>query len=705
MKRTFIAIAMFMLSLGMMAVPAKRGQWKTIKLADGTEVKAELRGDERVNYWQTEDGRRFVRNTATDRYEVADLDALKQKALERQATVKLDNGRKNAPAASSATRAGSDYTGEKKGLVIMVEFPDMPFTHGTPELYQRILNEEDYSDPSLGFVGSVSDYFRDQSNGVFNLTFDVAGPVMMPECYAAYGGDTPSQDANIGDMLRYALNAVDGEIDYSKYDWDGDGQVEQVFFIYAGLGQANGGDDNTIWPHKSAVANEDWTDYLVFDGVRVFDYACSCELQPVYTVQDGQTVITDTHIDGVGTICHEFSHCLGLADLYDTDYSGGYGMGPWDLMCSGSYNDNGFRPACYTGFERMQIGWEQPIELTSDTEVTAMKSLAENGRFYIVRNDANADEYYVLENRQPVGRWDAGLPGRGLLAVHVDYNAAAWANNTPNNDPNHQRCTVIPADGVANDYTAATDVYPYGGNNSLTNDSRPAASVYTKNTDGTFYMNKPITGITQNEDGTVNFAFTVMDTTPLFYESFDGCTGRGGNDGSFIGIGSSLGKGSLNTDNDGWTGEGGGASQCAMFTGQATTPTFNIAGQAELTFMAAPLTSGVTEPVINIAVNGNATLSGTQASMTLGRFTSYSAEIEGNGPVSITFSSNATFFLDEVRVSGNTATGITNLVVPGINAKAADNRIYTIDGRYVGTDVNKLSKGLYIRNGEKFIKR
>lgn len=707
MKKTFTLIALTLAAVCAMAVPAKRGQWRTVTLVDGSKVRVELRGDEFLNYWQAEDGRRFVRNAATDRYVVADMMALKEKAEALRKEAMPSTGRSQAPR-RGATQAASPYTGDKKGLVILIEFPDMRFTEGSAELYQRILNEPGFTDP-VGFVGSVNDYFRDQSKGQFNLTFDVAGPVMMPEGYAYYGGDSPSQDANIAEMWRYALNSVDDEVDFSKYDWNGDGQVEQVFFIYAGLGQANGGGDDTVWPHKSAVANEAGDDYLTFDGVRVFDYACSCELQPVYSVQGNQYVITGTKIDGLGTICHEFSHCLGLADLYDTDYSGGYGMNLWDLMDQGSYNGDSFHPACYTGFERMQIGWYQPVELTEATHVEGLKSIEKGGEAYLIRCDANPDEYYILENRQQSGLWDAGLPGSGLLITHVDYNETAWYNNKPNDAPDHQRCTVIPADN--NFYTSlanvAGDVWPNGDNNSLTNETSPAAEVYAKQADGSYYMNKPVTNIVQNDDGTVSFSFSVIDARPLFYESFDKCSGRGGNDGNFVNIPANLGKGTLNTDNEGWTGDGGGASQCGMFDSQATTPTFTISGQATLTFTAAALVSGVSSPTMNIAVSGNAKLSGTKADLKMGSFTRYTADIDGNGPISLTFSADTQFFLDEVKVTGNATTDIKGITLEEEAAgnKATDNRIYTIDGRYMGTDVSRLPKGLYISGGKKLVKK
>ncbi len=708
MKKTFIVSALFLLATSAMAVPAKRGQWRTITLSDGSQVRVELRGDEYMNFWQAEDGRRFVKNGSSSQFELADMTKLKERAKMLRQPKLPETAVQNAPAANGAARANSAYEGDKRGLVILIEFPNKQFTAGNVDYYNRILNEKNFTDPA-GFVGSVNDYFNDQSEGKFNLTFDVAGPVMMPENYEYYGGDSPRQDAKAAEMWRYALNAVDPDIDFSKYDWNGDGQVEQVFFIYAGLGQANGGDENTIWPHKSAVVNAMGTDYLYFDNVRVYNYACSCELQPVSGHYEGNNyVVTETKIDGLGTICHEFSHCLGLADLYDVDYSGGYGMNAWDLMDQGSYNGNGFRPACYTGAERMWIGWKQPVELTEPTDVSAMKSIENGGESYIIRNDANSDEYYILDNRQQDGRWDAGLPGKGLLITHVDYKQSAWDNNGPNTDPDHQRCTPIPADN--NFYTSTTriggDAYPYNDNNSLTNTTVPAAEVYTKNVDGSYFMNKPITNITQNADGTMSFSFSVLDTTPLFYESFDNCAGQGGNDGSFISMGTKpLGKGALNTDNTGWTGEGGGASKCALFAGEATTPEFTMNGTGTLTFNAAPLTGSVSNPTITISANGDATLGGNKANLSLGKFVSLTTDITGHGPVSITFTSEGSFFLDEVKVTGEVSTGIKNMVTFENKATGLfSNRIYSIDGRYVGTDASKLSKGLYICNGKKFVK-
>ena len=267
---------MTLAALCAMAVPAKRGQWKTVTLADGSKVRVELRGDEFINYWQAEDGRRFVRNAATAKYELADMTKLRERAQALRKSINIKGGKQNAPARSATRAASSQYTGDKKGLVILVEFPDKQFTHGDRNLYEKILNEKNYSNPDLGFVGSVSDYFREQSKGVFNLTFDVVGPVMMPKESTYYGGDTPYQDANIREMLLEALNTASTDVDFSKYDWNNDNEVEQVFFIYAGLGQANGGGDNTIWPHKSILNTQGG---ITLDGIRINTYACSCNVR------------------------------------------------------------------------------------------------------------------------------------------------------------------------------------------------------------------------------------------------------------------------------------------------------------------------------------------------------------------------------------------------------------------------------------------
>lgn len=700
MKKTLIAAAALFISLCAVAVPAKRGQWKTIRLADGTEMKAELRGDEFMTYYQSNDGRRFVKNETTGIYEPADMKALTDKAASKRAV-----GRKAGRRGPANVTIGGDhqpYEGEKKGLVVLVAFADMPFRDGhTPSLYNRILNEENFKS-EMGFVGSVRDYFRDQSYGKFLIDFDIVGPITMPKEYAYYGGNDPyarnPKSKNIGEMVETALLAADPTVDFTKYDWDGDGEVDQVFFLYAGRGEASGGDENTIWPHEWTLTGA-LGRKITLDGMTINTYACGCEMA------------TNTRIDGIGTICHEFSHCLGLPDMYDTGDGNNYGMCTWDIMDQGNYNGNSFIPSGYSGWERIYAGWKEPVELTETTSVTGMKSIEENGDVYIIRNDAHHDEYYILENRRRTG-WDSAQEGEGLLVVHVDFVPSIWASNGVNSSRyDRQHCTPIAADNRYGYANIGGDVFPYNDVNSLTNETKPAATVYNKNTDGTFFMNKPVTDITRHDDGTISFNFEILNTNNLMYESFDKCSGKGGNDGVFnnLGANKNVGQGVLSPDLEGWTySVAGGANMCAMFTGAATTPEFNINGRTKLTFRAAPLSSGSNITKLTLSAEGNATLDKTDLTMATGKFTDYTVYIDGSGPVKVTFTPGNKFFLDEIKVMGAETSGIDNIGTDNGNtpsmSKKYDNKVYTLDGRLTGNDIKNLKKGIYIVNGKKYVK-
>ncbi len=444
-----------------------------------------------MRFWQSDDGRKFVKNPDTGFFETADMQAMLNRSLAKRAP-----GR-NASTRSSNIRSNTNFTGEKKGLIILVEFSDLQFkSEHTPELYYRIANEEGFYN-NMGFQGSVKDYFKAQSYGQFVIDFDIAGPISLPESYSYYGAndrDGMEYTNRLIEFVEGACNAVDDVVDFSKYDWDGDGEVEQVYLLYAGLGEASGGDEDTIWPHE-------WDLYsaslhrLPLDGVYVNTYACSCEMASAY------------QIDGIGTICHEFSHCLGLPDMYDTNYVY-YGMDCWDVMDYGNYNGNSFIPAGYTSYERMFCGWSSPITLEDNCTVEGMGAIGDGGDTYIIYNDAYENEYYLLENRQRTG-WDAGLPNSGLLILHVDYDAIAWENNEVNNY-SVQRCTIFPADDDF-DRNVAGDIYPYEDNNRLTSLSSPAALLNNPNTNGSYFMKKNIENITKNSDGTVSFSFTNLN--------------------------------------------------------------------------------------------------------------------------------------------------------------------------------------------------
>ena len=479
------------------AVPAKPGQKRQLTLADGSTVSAQLVGDEFCHYWLAEDGRAY-RDNGNDIYQLIDKQAVSQAAkMRRQKANQQFAKRLPKRVFDGSVR---NYTGEKRGLVILVNFLNREFKNANNKaLYERIANEKNFS--YSNFKGSMYDYFYDQSDGKFELTFDVVGPVELSQEYSYYGKNIRLFNADVdihpAEMVIEALKLVDDEVDFKKYDWDGDGEVDQVYLIYAGKGEADGGTANTIWPHAYTLteAQADCNDGdgpQTLDGVTIDTYACGPELSRAGS------------IDGIGTMCHEFSHCLGYPDFYDIDYSGGQGMGEWDVMCSGCYNGDGFCPAGYTSYERWMAGWREPVELVNTQRIEDMKALTDGGNSYVIYNKGHRDEYYLLENRQQEG-WDANLPSSGLLILHVDFDQQVWADNVPNDDPKHQRMTWIPAD---NEYRyTTTDTYPNGSTNAFGPNTTPQAKLYNKNIDGTKLLDSSVEEIKKSADGTISFLF------------------------------------------------------------------------------------------------------------------------------------------------------------------------------------------------------
>lgn len=534
MKKLYLMLSMlFAFGAAANAVPAKKLQ-KVITLTNGTQVSVELRGDEYLSWWEGTDGTAY-RATADDTvFEAFDLEAQKPAAAARRA--RAEQGRVARLARVKNSLKGADdkmrglggdhitYKGVKKGLVVLVDFKNKKFADGHDlEYYKNVINGKDFSDEEEGYVGSVRDYFLAQSNGQFELDFDVVGPVTMSKNYGYYGNDGAYQkDEKVYEMIKEACDGIQDKVNLKDYDWDGDGEADQVFFLYAGLGQASGGSAGTVWPHESELRY--WPcGVLSYSTGKINTYACANELQP-------ETQGSSRYISaGIGTICHEFSHCLGFADMYDTTGGGGYGMSVFDVMDQGSYNGNGFVPCNYTAFERIYAGWVEAIELIDPATVKDMKSVSDYGRPFIMYNYKNTNEYFLLENRQNTG-WDKGLYGsNGLLIVHVNYVPSRWANNSVNSSAEKiQCCTVVNADGSRENtqYSLQGDLYPYEVkgvtmNDEFTDESEPAAKLYTKNSDNSYALGIPITNIKRSK-GSISFLVCGGDANNVIDNTFNG---------------------------------------------------------------------------------------------------------------------------------------------------------------------------------------
>ena len=763
MKKIVLTLSFIVMAIAAMAIPAKPGLWKTIKLANGTEVRVQLVGDEHCHFWQADNGTCYLERNGA--YVVADKAKLtKHGQLRRAKAAKAQLNRLKKVAKKGPRKVGgatgNDYTGKKKGIIILVNFKSQSFKEGHDQaLYNSIANEVGFTNAD-GFKGSVHDYFLAQSGGLFDLTFDVVGPVQMENVSSYYGAnDEWDNDQRAHEMVIEACKGVDKDVNFKDYDWDGDGEVDQVFVLYNGLGEAAGGSSNTVYPHEFALSgynyiddNGKFIDYrLHLDGVTIDTYACSSEL----TINS----LSKTVIDGIGTICHEFSHCLGFPDLYDTTYTG-FGMGDWDLMDQGSYNGGnncGMVPAGYSAYERWCAGWLEPIELTEDTEVTAMKALSEGGDAYVIYNEAHPDEYFLLENRQKTG-WDAELPGKGLLVIHADYDEEIWSWNIVNvkitksnyeecygveyGDPDggplndHMRLTLVPADNKSFVYNTSGDAYPRNTLDSITNNSTPKFSLYNANTDGGKLLNRGIYNIKQNSNGTISFNFKANpyaseggggDTpeTPsgniVFHETFDKCNGSGGNDGKWIGnLGS---KEKFKPDNEGWVtyneqefdiNVSYGCDRCAKFgtssyVGMVMTPNFTLNGEGTLTVKVAPWGNGLENGLDIYYAPANISdeselVNIFNDNLTPNEWNEITLTVNGDGLNYIIFDPQKRLFIDDVlvcRPEDSGQTGITN-AVPKV--RAAGGRIYAIDGRFAGLDLNALPHGIYIIDGKKVVK-
>ena len=419
---------------------------------------------------------------------------------------------KSSQAVYKSNKVSRNYDYKKfRGLVILVEYKDRSFSRSdTYQLFDEMINKHDYdgfyslTNPTqkIEYTGSVRDYFYDNSLGMFDPHFDIVGPVKIDYSQYYIHGATYFRE-----IMNAALTAADDQVNFADYDTDNDGEVDMVFFVFAG-GGSNFGGNNTglLWPHAAELP------WLSFDNKKMGRYACSTELYG--SVSSGI-------IDGIGTICHEFSHVLGLMDEYDTDYksSGGESVDPqgWSVMSSGSYMNNSRTPVGYSLFQRYQSGFSVPKTITEAGEYT-LKSLAETGEGYRI-NSGGQNEYFLLENRQK-SKWDAYLPGTGMLAFRVDStNVEVWSNNTINCNPKHNYYELLRATPQPNDYNGIDDSegdpFPGSGNvTELTNDTEPSLRTWTS-----LPSNIVLKGIAET-DGIISFT-AETEVTPTSIEDFE----------------------------------------------------------------------------------------------------------------------------------------------------------------------------------------
>ena len=525
-----------------------------VRQADGTTITVILRGDEHINWYTTLDGVLLVQAADNNYYvgkvtkdgrliatqqlahEAAWRSNAERNLIDKQDKDKFytyvskvaeqsENSCNNRPL-TRITVDSSDggvpyfpHTGSPKALVILAEFSDTTFTiqNTTRVFTDYLMNEGHFSETAYAqnknYKG-VRGYFKDCSYGKFTPTFDVVGPVKLPKPQTVYGaGRNDRPDL----LLEDACSAVDNIVNFSQYDANGDGLVDLVYIIYAGhSANISGNKETDIWPKSGTISIS-----KTFDGKSIGRYGVSNELAG----RENKKKEKET-INGIGLFCHEFSHTLGLPDIYalpgtpaaDQDNQG---MEYWDLMDGGTEVQGGRVPSPYLAWEREAMGWMTIDELTSDQQVTDLKSLENGGKAYKILNKNVANEFIVLQSIQQGGwyqGWTKTQIPKGLLAYRISYPYdKVNIFDFPNNDLGKPRVIVIPADGeVLSAMNSGGDFNKYITN--LTNDLYPLG---IKNSINEFKMYDgsklkcKIINITQNDaNKTVSFKF-IADATGI----------------------------------------------------------------------------------------------------------------------------------------------------------------------------------------------
>lgn len=431
--RHFSIFCFLAFTLTILAVPAKQGVF-TRTQADGTTIELRQYGDEYFHYltdiegnWVEEKDGMYVR-------------------CEQLSDDQIQERRLRSPRLQANRRRIGGLNIAPRGLVILANFANLSFqSENTREAFDEMHNGDDYI--FNGATGSCRQYFIDQSGGQYSPSFDVVGPVTLSQPYNYYGAnDRQGNDLRPEEMIVEACQLAKAEnpdINFSVYDNDKDGFVDFVYVIYAGHNEAEGAAANTVWPHNYYVYSATGK-ICDIDGVRIDNYACSSELRN----SSGTTRC------GIGTFCHEFSHVLGLPDLYATTSSAIHKtMGDWDILDSGPYNNRGRTPPAYSAYERFFMGWLKPVILTERGDFT-LEDIQTSNKCYLLleKGEHNLNgvypsptDFYILENKQKT-LWNRFIPGEGLMITHIRYSRSKWDSNSVNNDANNMGVDIVEAD-------------------------------------------------------------------------------------------------------------------------------------------------------------------------------------------------------------------------------------------------------------------
>ncbi|MFA7081873.1 MAG: M6 family metalloprotease domain-containing protein, partial [Bacteroidales bacterium] len=506
--RVFFLLTLF--HFGAFAAPADKTQTFSKKQANGKTITYTLNGDEFISWLTSTDGYTLFENQRQEIvYAIKDEDGKLKKSDILASDSEYRSGEEllflssiskglfynssqlevfekiRAERYSSTQPNYIPTTGTPNFLVILVSFSDVSFNASNATKMSNQISQTNYT--TDGATGSVKDYFFDNSMGTLNANFTVVGPYTLSQNQAYYGGnDANDDDIRPQEMVAEACSLASQNINFANFDNDGDGYVDMIHVVYAGRGEHNGGGANAIWAHSWAIPSAP-----LFNGVRAYKYSCSNELRTI------------TEIDGIGTICHEMGHVLGLPDFYDTDYSGTGGqaitLDSWDLMSSGNYNNQAKTPPYLSALERHILGWLNPIILTNNNTPCTLPAISDSNKAYKVNLTTN--EFFIFEHRNKK-KWDQYTPTKGMLVFHGDNTLInQWINsrvNKINTNPTSRGFFIIPAYGDSTNNTSLSTTFPGSQNVTSFTGSKLKNSTPT---------GKSLINIAYGQDSVLNFNY------------------------------------------------------------------------------------------------------------------------------------------------------------------------------------------------------
>lgn len=506
---------------------------RTVTLQSGEQVTVRIVGDENLHFLVANDGKVVMQEGETYRY--ATLFEIETFRIKAQKIDAVNNARLSAIVSPNAIKDEGIYdykpfphTGRPKVLTIMVNFSDYKMEYSKEETDKAFNGTEYNDDKRLNSYSSVAQYFDDCSGGKFRPQFDIVGPVTLEKGAKYYGKGNDNTVELLTDACEAAAKAG---VDFSQYDNDGDGYVDLVYIYYAGYGPNWGADNDFFWPKAGYTGSLTKT----YNGKHVYRFAFNQELFGYPDIEKAFGLDYKPRC-GIGVMVHEFSHCMGLPDFYPTSTwltpDGNYdvvkydnqSMEMWDLMDNGSNLNNGYDPIPYSAWEKELMGWTEKMPVLDTRCDVTLQPLQDGGEGVRIVNDSDPEESesWILEN-VPAGNnsgWYRSVPGGGMLVTHIDYEKQYFSNLTcPNNEVGHPRVTIVPADGkLLSSYRSSLpegdakymsisqlrsdmkgDPFPLTGEKAV--DALTDYKAYR----GT--MDKPITKITRNDDGSISFKF------------------------------------------------------------------------------------------------------------------------------------------------------------------------------------------------------